>query len=219
MAASWAAALGSEEACATLAKANEEGRYGFDKNRRKPRDCTARWRSEICCASAASTRRTSKRRVFLLIFAGARGSSRGVLRRESTSAKLCFFMHGFRSIWYLIFGPANSGFRLKIYFSGLSKLFNVLERTPTCVQFPQPSSPKHDGNARPPRSLAGGDAAAPPDNANDVAWPCQSIPRLAVDPPVDQPAGAERGAPPLLGRLAALRGGVTHPCGGDSPPG
>ena len=175
---------------------------GFDKNRRRPRDCTARWRSANTASAApasavrrrlgcASTRRTSNF-VFnwkLLNFAGARGSSRGVLRRESTSAKLCFFMHGFRSIWYLIFGPANSGFRLKIYFSGLSKLFNVLERTPTCVQFPQPSSPKHDGNARITRSLAGGDAAAPPDSANDVAWPCQSTPRLAVDPPVDQPAG------------------------------
>ena len=43
LAASWAAALRSEEACATLAKANEEGRYGFDKN---PQEAT-RWYREM----------------------------------------------------------------------------------------------------------------------------------------------------------------------------
>ena len=45
----------------TLAKANEEGRYGFDKNRRRPRDCTARWRSANT-ASAAPARTFAVRR-------------------------------------------------------------------------------------------------------------------------------------------------------------
>ena len=51
------------------------------------------------------------------------------------------------------------------------------------VSSAQTSSPKQDGNARLPRSLAGGDAAPagpPPDSAKEVAWRCKVVSRKRV---------------------------------------
>ena len=48
----WAASLGSEHACGILGQANEEGRYGFDKN---PQEATRLYREMQTCSLLNST--------------------------------------------------------------------------------------------------------------------------------------------------------------------
>ena len=55
---SWAAGMGSEEACATLAKANEEGRHGFDKN---PQEATRLYREMQKCDHRDSSEASRER--------------------------------------------------------------------------------------------------------------------------------------------------------------
>ena len=49
---SWAAGMGSEEACGILGLANEEGRHGFDKN---PQEATRLYREMQKCDSRDSS--------------------------------------------------------------------------------------------------------------------------------------------------------------------